>query len=76
MPIRRYVEDSAAFEPEVVRVLSEAFEQVCAELKVAAAEDRFREAIAVRIIELARNGLIDATALRERVLSEARTDAE
>jgi hypothetical protein len=30
-----------------------------------------REVIAARIIDLARNGLVDATALRNRVLAEA-----
>jgi hypothetical protein len=50
-------------------VMSKAFEEA---LRVFAGDKRGREIIAARIIDLARNGLIDPTALRDRVIAEAR----
>jgi hypothetical protein len=55
--------------------MSKAFEDVCAALRVHAGDDRGREIIATRIIDLARSGVVNAKALRDRVLSEAKSDA-
>jgi hypothetical protein len=59
----------AAFEPRDIQALSMAFEDVCKALNVSDA--RSREAIAVRIIELAQRGERSPTRLRDRVLREA-----
>jgi hypothetical protein len=52
--------------------MSKAFEEACTALQVYAGDEKGREIIATRIIDLARGGLIDPTALRDRVIAEAR----
>jgi hypothetical protein len=70
MPIRQYLRDDAAFEPEAIQAMSDALERTCAALHVNGhAVDR--DIIATRIIDLARNGVIDAKALSDRVIDEA-----
>ena len=51
--------------------MSKAVEETCLALQVYVGDDKGREIIATRIIDLARNGLIDPTALRDRVIAEA-----
>ena len=75
MAIHSYLENQAAFEPEAIREMSQAFQDACNALGISAGDQRGREVIAARIIDLAREGLIDAAALRDRVLKEARTAA-
>jgi hypothetical protein len=41
-----------------------------------AGDEKDREIIATRIIDLARDGLFDAAALRDRVVAEARSDVD
>lgn len=69
MPMRRYLEDNSAFDPDAVKAMSEALERACAALRIDG-ELRDREVIAMRIIDLARNGVIDAKALSDRVIAE------
>jgi hypothetical protein len=71
MPIRRYLEDNAIFEPDAIKAMSEALERACTALHVNG-QLRDREAIAARIIDLARNGVIDAKALSDRVVAETK----
>jgi hypothetical protein len=71
MPIRRYLEDHAAFEPPAINAMSDALERACIALHVNG-HLRDREAIAARIIDLARNGVIDAEVLSGRVVAEAK----
>jgi hypothetical protein len=71
MPIRSYLEDSAAFDAEHTAALSEAFVTTCNVLRIGAENAHAREAVAVRIIELARSGVVDAKALSDRVIQEA-----
>jgi hypothetical protein len=71
MPIGSYVEDCAIFEPEVITAMSQALEETCVQLQIRADQNRDREMIAIRIIDLARNGVVDTKALRDRVLLEA-----
>jgi hypothetical protein len=54
--------------------MSEALEQACHALNVNG-HLRDREAIAARIIDLARNGIVDAQALSERVIAETKARA-
>ena len=69
MPIRHYLDDSAIFEPDAIKAMSEALEQACNRLHVNGhAHDR--EVIATRIIDLARNGVHDAKLLSDRVIAE------
>ena len=72
MPIRTYLEDRSAFSPEEIKVMSKALDEACAVLQVAG-QTKDREIIAVRIIELARKGVIDATVLRDRVVEAMRS---
>ena len=72
MPIRRYISDGyAAFEPEAIQAMSRALETACSALQITPAHERERRVIAERIIDLARAGLTDATALSKRVILEA-----
>jgi hypothetical protein len=66
-----FLKDHTVFEPEVTSAMSRAFDEVCCALKLPAAATREREAVATRIIELARRGERDSVELRERVLREA-----
>ena len=72
MPIRLHLSDSCAFEPEAIQAMATAFELSCGDLHIFAADQHGREIIATRIIDLARDGILDAAALHRRVVSEAR----
>jgi len=72
MPIRQYLEQHA-FDPEAIAVMSRALEAACAALQIGAADTNARHVIATRIIDLARSGVMDANALRDRVLLEAKS---
>ena len=72
MPIRKHLVDKPAFSPATIAAMSKAFEGACIALRVYAGDEKGREIIATRIIDLARNGLIDPTALRDRVIAETR----
>lgn len=69
MPIRSYLQDNCAFEPEAIAAMSTALEEACKALHVNG-QLHEREVIAARIIDLARDGVIDAAALRNRVIAE------
>ena len=71
MPIRQYLEDQSAFDPDAIKAMSDALERACHALNVNG-HLRHREVIAARIIDLARNGIVDAQALSERVIAETR----
>jgi hypothetical protein len=70
--IRAYIEDSAAFDPEAIEHMSRAFSAACDELGIFAGDERGREVVAVRIIDLARSGVIHADSLKNRLVQEAR----
>ena len=59
-----------AFDPDELQAMSIALEEVCRTLQVNG-DQRARETMAVRIIELARRGERDPERLRDRVLREA-----
>ena len=71
MPIRKYLNDHASFEPEAIDAMSQALEDACRALHVDG-QIHDREVIATRIIDLARTGVIDAKALAARVVAEAK----
>ena len=64
-----FVEDNA-FDPDALRAMSTALEEVCRKLEVNG-DRRAREAMAVRIIALARRGERDPERLSDRLLREA-----
>jgi len=72
MPIRRYLNDQAVFDQATIEAMSGALERACAELRVSG-DDRDREIIAARIIDLARRGVIDANTLGSRVIEAMRS---
>lgn len=69
MPIRSYLEDHSAFEPHEIDTMSRALDETCKALHING-HLKDRETIAARIIDLARNGVIDAAKLRDRVVAE------
>ena len=71
MPIRHYLDDNAVFEPDALKAMSEALKQACTALHVNG-RIHDREVIATRIIDLARNGVLDAKALGDRVIAEVK----
>jgi hypothetical protein len=68
-----FLSDQPVFEPEATNAMTEAFFKLCQDLKLNG-DGGVREAIAVRIIELAQIGERDPERIRERVLREVRHD--
>jgi hypothetical protein len=71
--IMKYISGQTAFEPEVTAAMGLAFDDACNSLRING-DQRGRQVIATRIIDLASAGITDARALRDRILQEARTD--
>jgi hypothetical protein len=61
-----------AFDPEALAVMNAAFQAVCRSLELTGADDLRREAVALKVIELARIGDRDPDQLAARVLDELR----
>jgi hypothetical protein len=68
MPITPFLAGQP-FDPEVVREMSVAFDDVCESLGLRPRSDP-AEVVAKKIIELAQRGVRDSAALSERVLRE------
>ena len=62
----------AVFEPEEIHALAVAFDDICVEMNLPVTATVAREVVATRVIDLAREGLIDPTLLTGRVLHEVR----
>ena len=71
MPITPYL-NGDRLEPETKRVLSVAFEQVCIALRMGASDDDVKQAIANKVIELAKAGERNQDILCERALEDIR----
>jgi hypothetical protein len=71
MPITQLL-DSVKFDPEAKRIMGVAFEMTCAARKYTNQPYVPDEAVAKRIIELAKNGVRDPDRLCERVLDDLR----
>jgi len=70
MPIRSFL-GSQAFDPELVAVMSAAFESACTSRGLrAASDDPATRMVAAKIIELVQDGLQDLEGLRAKVLHE------
>jgi len=72
MPIRRYLEDHAAFVPEDIDAMSKALEEACKALHIDG-EIKDREVVATHIIDLARQGILDWQTLSGRVVEAMRS---
>ena len=66
-----FLTDASVFEPEATAAMSVAFDTACRALNLADGAAREREAVAVRIIELARRGERDPGRLSQSVLRDA-----
>ena len=69
--VLQFPSGNAVFEPEETRAMAAAFEAACVALQLADNAAREREAVAVRIIELARRGERDPIRLSEYVIRNA-----
>jgi hypothetical protein len=71
MPIHRVL-SNAAFDPEAVKALTTAYEDVCATLHLPDCKDPRKEAVAKKIIEYAQRGERDPIRLRDSVVQDFR----
>ena len=70
MTMHTYLPRTNAFGPEAILTMSIAFELACADLQAFEGDERGREIIATRIIDLARQGIMCPAALHHRVLAD------
>jgi hypothetical protein len=70
MSIRVFVRDEAAFDPDDIKAMSMALDDVCKALNLDG-NAKAKEIVAIRIIELAQHGERSPIRLRDRVLQEA-----
>ena len=70
MTIHPYLPRPNAFDPEAILTMSIALELACADLEVFADDERSREIVGTRVINLARQGVIDPAALHQGVLAD------
>jgi len=71
MPIRPFL-NGEQFNPETLRILGVAFEQVAIALRIGDCDDDVKQAIANKIIELAKHGERNPDLLCERALKGIR----
>jgi hypothetical protein len=69
MPIRPFLEVKA-FQPDIIRQMSLALENVCKKLELNLTDDSATPLVARKIIELAQRGVRDATTLSEMTLKD------
>ena len=69
--VHPFIKD-AVFDPEATHALALAFDDICRDMNLADTASSAREIVAARVIDLAREGVVDPKILRERVLREAR----
>jgi hypothetical protein len=66
--LRPSLKNEAAFDPETVQAMSVAFDDVCKALRLKLSETKGREAVAKKIIEMARQGQRNPTLLSLKIL--------
>jgi hypothetical protein len=64
---------SGVFDPEATHAMSVAFDEICRAMNLPKTATVAREIVAIRVIDLARDGEMGASHLRDRVLREARS---
>jgi hypothetical protein len=62
----------AVFEPDETYAIGVAFDEICRAMNLPQSATVPREVVAIRVIDLARESLLDPMLLRNRVLHEAR----
>jgi hypothetical protein len=62
----------AVFDPDATHALTLAFDDICKEMNLPQTALDAREVVAVRVIDLAREGVLDPQVLCARILHEAR----
>ena len=67
--------EANGFDPKAIDIMVRAYMEICIDLRVLAGDERGKLAVARRVFDLAQTGVLDAGALRERVLMEARVAA-
>jgi hypothetical protein len=67
MPIRKFIEGEA-FDPETINIMSEALANACGSLRLVDKDDPLIRLVALKIIELARDGEQDPARLTAAVL--------
>jgi hypothetical protein len=70
MPITPFLDEQ--FDQETLRILGVAFEQTCIALQIGDCDDDVRQAIANKIIELAKTGECNPDVVCERALKDIR----
>ncbi len=70
MPIRPYLREVSAFEPEAIRNMSIVFESALAELGLRNKDDPATRLVASKIIEFAQSGVLDAARLQSLTRKE------
>jgi hypothetical protein len=75
MPITPFL-NGERFDPETTRVLSVALEMTCIALRAGDCDDGVRQAIAIKIIELAKTGERNPDILCEQALTAIRGQQE
>jgi hypothetical protein len=75
MPITPFL-NGERFDPETTRVLSVALEMTCIALRTGDCDDDVRQAIAIKIIELAKAGERNPDVLCEQALAAIRWQRE
>ncbi len=65
-----------AFDPETIAVLTSAFEKLCADIGLSARGDRLTELVARHVIEAAKYGARNETAIRLTVLQEFKSNPQ
>jgi hypothetical protein len=71
VPIYRLLQ-SSAFDADTVRLLGDAFEEVCLTLGLAERNDPLRDTVARKVIEIAQSGERDPSRLRDKTLEALR----
>jgi hypothetical protein len=69
------IEEFNTFDPEEIEAMHKAYAQACIDLHVFAGDEHGKRVIAARVIDLAKTGVVNAGALRDRVVFEARLGA-
>ena len=69
--VHPFIKD-AVFDPEATHALAAAFDDICKHMNLPQTAREAREIVAARVIDLAREGVLDPHILCARVLHEAR----
>jgi hypothetical protein len=70
MPIRPFLSNQAAFDPETIQVMSDAITSICAALGLVQRDDPASRLVAERVIESAQRGVRTKAELYAIVVSE------